>query len=42
MMSKGLLEKVAVALSVLIVGGWSVFWIVQVIGVLEILEMAYG
>jgi len=37
-----LLEKFAAVVSVLVIGGWTVFWVVQVIDVLEFLEMAYG
>lgn len=38
----GKLEKAALVVSIGVIGGWSVFWVVQLIEVLEILEMAYG
>ena len=41
-MTRTVLEKVAVAVSVAVLGGWTVFWILQVVGVIEFLEMAYG
>ena len=36
------IEKVALVVSIAVILGWSAFWIVQLIEVLEILEMAYG
>ena len=35
-------EKIAVAVSGAIILGAIIYWIVQIIGVMEILEMAYG
>lgn len=41
-MSKVLLERAAIGVSVVILAGWVTFWIIQVIGVIELLELAYG
>ncbi|MEM7364434.1 MAG: hypothetical protein AAF525_10455 [Pseudomonadota bacterium] len=41
-MSKSLLEKIAIGVSCVVLAGWAVFWVLQVLGVLEFLEMAYG
>lgn len=35
-------EKIAIAASAVIVLGAIVYWAVQIVGVLEILELAYG
>ena len=41
-MNKKVLEKIAIGLSCVIVAGWSVFWILQIIDVREMLALAYG
>ena len=41
-MNKSLLEILAISVSIALLAGWTVFWIVQVIDVIEFLEMAYG
>ena len=41
-MEKSPLEIVAAGASVAILAGWTIFWILQVLDVIEILEMAYG
>ena len=41
-MNKSPLEIVAIGASVAILAGWAVFWVVQVLDVIEMLEMAYG
>ncbi|XOV89891.1 MAG: hypothetical protein ACFHX7_08380 [Pseudomonadota bacterium] len=41
-MTKGILEKTAMVLSVAIIAGWSVFWVMQVMDVIETLRLAYG
>ncbi len=41
-MNKKMLEKVAVGLSCVIIFGWGVFWVLQVIAVRELLKLAYG
>lgn len=42
MKDKNIYEKLAVTVSVSIIVGWAIFWIVQVIGVIEMLELAYS
>jgi hypothetical protein len=42
MITKGLFEKIAAIVSVSIIAGWLVFWVVQAIGVWDMLTMAYG
>lgn len=41
-MRRVLLERIAIGLSLVILGGWTIFWIVQIQDVLELLELAYG
>lgn len=41
-MKKSFLEILAIFSSVALLAGWAVFWIVQVIDVMEFLELAYG
>ncbi len=41
-MSKTLIERSIIGLCTVIIGGWLVFWIIQVIGVIELLSLAYG
>ena len=36
------LEQLAIAACGTVLGGWLIFWIVQVIDVIELLQMAYG
>ena len=41
-MQKSPLEIVAIGTSVAVLVGWTAFWILQVMDVIETLEMAYG
>ena len=41
-MNTSTLEKLAIGASIASIVGWGIFWIVQVISVIEFLEMAYG
>jgi hypothetical protein len=41
-MNKSFLEILAILSSVALLAGWTVFWVVQVIGVMEFLELANG
>ncbi|MEO2176490.1 MAG: hypothetical protein ABGY96_20615 [bacterium] len=41
-MNKKKLEKIAIGLSCAIVVGWGIFWVLQIIDVREMLELAYG
>lgn len=41
-MTRSLIEKLAIGLSATIIGGWLAFWIIQIIGVIELLQLAYG
>ena len=41
-MNTSTLEKLAIGASIVSIVGWGIFWIVQVISVIEFLEMAYG
>ena len=41
-MKKSLLEILAIFFSIALLAGWTVFWVVQVIDVMEFLEMAHG
>ena len=41
-MKKSRLEIVAIGASVAILAGWTAFWILQVLDVIEMLEIAYG
>ena len=41
-MHNKLLEKTAVGLSCAIIVGWSIFWILQIVAVREMLKLAYG
>ena len=41
-MKRPWLEILAILFSIALLGGWTSFWIVQVIDVMEFLEMAYG
>ena len=41
-MNTSTLEKLAIGVSIVSIVGWGIFWIVQVISVIEFLEMAYG
>lgn len=42
MEKKQILEKLAIGLGVLVIGGGGWFWYLQLQSVLELLEMAYG
>ena len=41
-MNKSFLEILAIFSSVALIVGWTVFWVVQVIAVIEFLELANG
>ena len=41
-MKKSPLEIVAIGASLAIIAGWVAFWILQVLDVVEMLELAYG
>ncbi|MGI9627326.1 MAG: hypothetical protein ACR2QM_10860 [Longimicrobiales bacterium] len=41
-MKKSFLEILAICCSVALLTGWTVFWVVQVIDVMEFLELANG
>lgn len=36
------LERTAIGVSAVIIAGWLVFWVIQVMGVIELLRIAYG
>lgn len=42
MNTPGAREKIAIGVSAAIVLGAITYWVVQIVGVLEILELAYG
>jgi len=42
LMNKKVLEKAAVGLSCVIIFGWSIFWVLQIVSVREMLKLAYG
>ena len=41
-MSKRALEWIAGGLATVILTGWAIFWTLQIIGVIDLLKMAYG
>lgn len=41
-MKRTWLERTALCVSAVIVAGWLVFWVIQVMGVIELLRLAYG
>ena len=41
-MNNQLMERLAIGINAAVIAGWLVFWIIQVIDVIELLQLAYG
>ncbi len=42
LLNNRVMERLAIGINVVVIACWLVFWTIQVIGVIELLKLAYG